>query len=303
MTSREAVFGSPWPELAHVAPDAAQLSPFSLGAAAIESVPDASLARLVVAAPPGTLERRYTLAHGLRALASGGELLVLALKDKGGSRLRKELESLGCAVVETARRHHRICVVRRPETPVGLADAIREGAPRLVETLRLWSQPGLFAWDRLDPGSALLLDPAPDFSGRGADLGCGVGVLSRAVLASPNVAAVTLIDLDRRAIEAARRNIADARADFLQFDLRAAVPEVKDLDFVIMNPPFHEGGGEDRYLGQAFIATAAAMLKRGGVCRLVANIALPYEAILQQHFATVTPLARAKGYKVFEARK
>ena len=180
---------------------------------------------------------------------------------------------------------------------------IADGAPRRVESLGLWSQPGLFAWDRLDPGSGLLLDPAPDFSGRGADLGCGMGVLSRAVLASPNVTELTLIDLDRRAVDAARRNIADPRARFLQFDLRAAVPDVKDLDFVIMNPPFHEGGGEDRYLGQAFIATAAAMLKRGGVCRLVANIALPYEAILQQHFATVTPLARAKGYKVFEARK
>ena len=299
----EAVFGTPWPELVHVPTDAAQLSPFSPDAVAVESLPDASLDRLVVAAPPGTLERRFTLAHGLRALAPGGDLLVLALKDKGGSRLRKELEGLGCAVVETARRHHRICAVRRPESPVGLAEAISAGAPRLVPDLGLWSQPGLFAWDRLDPGSALLLDPAPDFSGRGADLGCGMGVLARAVLASPNVTELTLIDLDRRAVDVARRNIDDARVAFMQFDLRAAVPDVKDLDFVVMNPPFHEGGGEDRYLGQAFIATAAAMLKRGGVCRLVANIALPYEAILEQHFATVTPMARAKGYKVFEARK
>lgn len=303
MINKQAVFGFPWPELAPVPHDAVQLSPFVPDAAAIESLPDASLDRLVIAAPPGTLERRYTLAHALRALAPDRDLLVLAMKDKGGSRLRKELEGLGCAVNETARRHHRICVARRPEHPVGLADAITDGAPRLVAGLGLWSQPGLFAWDRLDPGSALLFDPAPNFSGRGADLGCGTGVLSRAVLVSPTVTALTLIDLDRRAVDVARRNIDDPRAAFMQFDLRAAVPDLRDLDFVIMNPPFHEGGDEDRYLGQAFIATAAAMLKRGGVCRLVANIALPYEAILEQHFATVTPLARAKGYKVFEARK
>ncbi len=299
----EAVYGAPWPELAPVGHGAVQLSPFSLHGVAIESLPDGSLNRLVVAAPPGTLERRYTLAHGLRTLTPGGNLVVLAVKDKGGSRLRKELEMFGGTVNETARRHHRVCALRRPDAPVGLADAIADGEPRLVDSLNLWSQPGLFAWDRIDSGSALLLDAAPALAGRGADLGCGSGVLARAVLASSDVTALTLIDLDRRAVDLARRNIDDPRASFLQHDLRQPAPGLTDLDFVITNPPFHQGGDEDRFLGQAFIASAAAMLRRGGACWLVANIALPYEASLAQHFATVTPLARANGFKLFEARR
>ena len=104
-------------------------------------------------------------------------------------------------------------------------------------------------------------------------------------------------------VDAARRNISDARAAFLQQDLRQPPPTLTDLDFVIMNPPFHEGGGEDKHLGQTFIGTAAAMLRKGGVCRLVANVALPYEAALEHSFATVTFLARGGGYKVFEARR
>jgi 16S rRNA (guanine1207-N2)-methyltransferase len=70
-----------------------------------------------------------------------------------------------------------------------------------------------------------------------------------------------------------------------------------------MNPPFHDAGHEDRGLGLTFIAAAARLLRKGGVCRLVANIALPYEAALIAHFAKITPLSHTGGYKVYEARK
>jgi 16S rRNA (guanine1207-N2)-methyltransferase len=75
------------------------------------------------------------------------------------------------------------------------------------------------------------------------------------------------------------------------------------LDFVVTNPPFHETGGEDKSLGQAFIKTAAASLRKGGDLWLVANRHLPYEAILNEHFAKVRLAGETNGYKVYEARK
>ena len=300
---REIIYGAPPPELATPSADAIQVSPLVPGAQALEDLADATLARATLLAPPGTLERRFALAHALRALAPGGEIVALAPKDKGGSRLRKELESFGCPVEEAARRHHRICHAARPATPVGLDEAIAAGAPQVPPGLGLWSQPGVFSWDRLDPGSAVLLDHPASFAGRGADLGCGVGVLGQAVLASPTVTHVALIDIDARAAAAAQHNIADPRAVFLHADVRQPVPDLVDLDFVIMNPPFHDGGHEDRSLGLAFIAAAARMLRKGGVCRLVANVALPYEAALIAHFTKVVPLGQKHGYKVYEARK
>jgi 16S rRNA (guanine1207-N2)-methyltransferase len=301
--SAQGVYGSPPPALASAGPGAVQLSPLIPGAAALEAAADEVFERLVIAAPPGTLERRFVLAHGLRALKASGELIALAPKDKGGARLRKELEAFGCEVAESAKRHHRICVTRRPRAPVGLEATIALGGPQIAPSLGLWSQPGVFSWDRLDPGSDLLLRSAPSFAGRGADLGCGVGVLARALLASPAVAALALIDIDRRAVEAARRNLDDPRASFLHADVREQLPDLSDLDFVVMNPPFHDGGAEDRALGQAFIRRAAAILRKGGLCRMVANVALPYEAVLAEAFATVSPLGQAHGYKLFEARK
>jgi 16S rRNA G1207 methylase RsmC len=45
------------------------------------------------------------------------------------------------------------------------------------------------------------------------------------------------------------------------------------------------------------------VLRRGGVCRLVANIGMPYEAVLGECFTTVQSLGLRNGYKVIEARK
>jgi 16S rRNA (guanine1207-N2)-methyltransferase len=295
----EAVYGAPPLELATPGKDAVQVSPLVLGAASLEALKDQSLDRMVVGAPPGVLERRYVLAHALRALAPGRELIALAPKTRGGSRLGQELRSFGCDTAENGRRHYRICVLARPQEPTGLAKAITAGAPQFVDALKLWSQPGVFSWDRPDAGTSRLLAVLPPLAGRGADLGCGLGVLSLAVLHNPGVTDVTAIDIDHRAVEAARRNVTDARARIVHGDVRQAA--LSDLDFVVMNPPFHAEGREDRDLGAGFIAAAARALKRGGRCLLVANAALPYEAPLGSAFRQVRVLDRSGGYKILEA--
>jgi 16S rRNA (guanine1207-N2)-methyltransferase len=242
------------------------------------------------------------MALGLRALKPGAPLTVLGRKDKGGSRIAKELQGFGCAVEDTGRAHHRISRTVRPDAPEGLEAAVAAGAPRFVEALGLWTQPGLFSWDRIDPGSRQLAEAMGPLAGRGADLGCGTGYLARAVLAEPGVKHLDLIDLDRRAVAAARRNVEDPRAAFHWADARTA-PPLADLDFVVTNPPFHDGGAEDRALGQGFIRRAHGALRKGGRLWLVANRHLPYEGVLTPLFAEVQLRREGGGYKVYEARK
>lgn len=302
-TDIHAVYGAPPRDVVEAAAGATQFSPLSPGSAALEDLAPGALSDITLLAPPGTVERRYVMAQALRALAPGGRLAVAAPKDKGGSRLRKELEAFGCAVGEDSRRHHRICVVRRPSAPAGLDAAIADGAPRFHEGLNAWTQPGVFSWDRVDPGSALLAKTMIPLAGKGADFGAGIGFLSKVALASPKLESLLLIDSDRRAVEAARRNIDDPRATIHWGDVRTAAIEPGSLDFVIMNPPFHDGGTEDRQLGQAFIRRAADVLRRGGTLWLVANRHLPYEKVLAEVFKTAPSRADTGGYKVFEARK
>lgn len=296
------LYGTPPVELIAPPGNTVQFSPLVPGSRKLEEN-EGSLAGMIMVAPPGTVERRYTLAVALKALAPGASLTVLAPKDKGGSRLRKELEGFGCTVTENARRHYRICHCERPPALKGIDEAMAEGMLRLVDSLGLWSQPGVFSWDRVDPGSALLEQHLPPLAGHGADFGCGVGYLARAILASPKVASLALIDIDRRAIEAARRNIDDPRVSLHWADVRQKILPLKGLDFVVMNPPFHNGGVEDRALGQSFIQCAAEALRPGGVCWLVANRHLPYEAVLKSLFKRIVPRIETGGYKVYEVHR
>jgi 16S rRNA (guanine1207-N2)-methyltransferase len=295
------VYGTPPTELTEQPLGSIQFSPFIPGSGTLESQAEGSLMEMVLLAPPGTVERRYTTALALKALAPGGSLTALAPKDKGGSRLAKELKAFGCAVDETSKRHYRICMSRKSAQLSGIEEAIAEGAPRFDETLGFWTQPGVFSWNRLDPGSTLLEQHLLPLNGKGADFGCGIGILSRTILKSSKVTQLTLIDIDRRATEMAARNIEDVRVEIRWADVRSL--RLGDLNFVVMNPPFHDGGAEDQSLGQSFIRKAAEALRPGGVLWLVANRHLPYEGVLKSLFKRVTLHAEASGYKIYEAQK
>lgn len=302
-TVRAAVYGFPSFDVVDVPGGAAQVSPLVVGSHDLADFADNSLDEVVVQAPAGVAERRHVLAQALRSLKVEGRLTALAPKDRGGMRMNKELTAFGCTIGESAKRHQRICVTLKPADVIGLDAAIAEGAPRRLDGDGLWTQPGVFSWDRLDPGSALLLKSLPALSGVGVDLGCGIGILAHAVLTSPKVTKLTLVDLDRRAVEAAKRNVNDPRVEVVWADARGGAELATGLDFVVTNPPFHEAGAEDKGLGQAFITSAAAMLRKSGVLWIVANRHLPYEAVLNESFKNVRPVADAGGFKVYEARK
>ncbi|HCW49239.1 MAG TPA: methyltransferase, partial [Brevundimonas sp.] len=63
---------------------ATQTSPLIPGSTALETVAPGSADGVMLYAPPGAVERRYTLALALKALKPGGRMDVMAPKDKGG---------------------------------------------------------------------------------------------------------------------------------------------------------------------------------------------------------------------------
>jgi 16S rRNA (guanine1207-N2)-methyltransferase len=302
-TPTDIVYGSPPTALAEVPGGALQCSPQHPGATELADLADRSVASAVMLAPPGTLERRYALAQVLRVLQPGGALTVLAPKDAGGSRLVGDLAHFGCSAESAAKAHHRICSIKRPVELTDIDAAIYEGGLQELPETNLWSQPGIFSWDRLDPGSALLLQNLPLLQGRGADFGCGNGMLAVAILASPEIAQLTLIDNDRRALAAAELNVADERAVYLWADIRSATALSTGIDFIVMNPPFHVGPDEDRSLGLTFIKKAATCLRPGGVLWLTANRHLPYEADMVLLFAELDQVVSSNGFKVYKATK
>jgi 16S rRNA (guanine1207-N2)-methyltransferase len=298
-----ALYGTCPRDLIAISEPSVQCSPQVPGATLLSDMSPHSCTSLVVHAPPSTIERRCVLALALSALAPGAPLTAFAANTKGGTRIADELAAFGCTVDTDHKQRHQILRTTRPKTLIGADDAIATCAPRLLPDIELWSQPGLFNWDRIDPGSQLLLTHLPALTGYGADLGCGFGVLAHAVRATPNPPPIVLIDIDQRALAMAVRNVAGDGVETLWTDIRAARNLPTGLDFVVTNPPFHDAGTEDKSLGQAFIVAAAKMLKPGGVLWLTANRHLPYEATLKPLFQSVDQVAQANGFKIFAARK
>lgn len=299
--SRSLIYGDIPAGLVDVPEGSVQVSPLHPGAITLDALKEGSYIGLVMRAPANTLERRHEIALALRALAPGAPLTILAPKDKGGTRLAKDLQGFGVMVSDQPKRHHRICQGTRPDRLRMIEAALEEGALRYHAELGFWGQPGLFSWDRIDVGTQALIDVLPPLTGKIADFGCGAGVLSRQVLTSPKVVAVTGFELDRRAIAAAHKTISDPRFSSVWVDLVADGTGGQIFDTIVMNPPFHRAGIEDQTLGISMIGRAAEALRPGGTLWLTANRHLPYEATLKARFATVTLKSEAQGFKVYQA--
>ena len=161
--------------------------------------------------------------------------------------------------------------------------------------------PGVFSADGVDPASALLARHLPaTLPAHMADLGAGWGYLTTACLARTGVQQMHLVEAEASALDLARANIADPRAEFHWADAcTVALPG--PLDAVVMNPPFHIGRKAEPALGLAFIAAAARLLGARGKLWMVGNRHLPYDTALSEHFVTQEILAETSAFRVWQA--
>ncbi len=111
--------------------------------------------------------------------------------------------------------------------------------------LTLRTRHGLFSARAIDAGSALLLrelEPVPA-QPRVLDLGCGYGAIGLTLASRWPTAAVTLVDTDVRAVEAARENIESNRLANAQAVLSPGLRDVDagSLDLIVSNLPAQAG--------------------------------------------------------------
>lgn len=250
------------------------------------------------------------LAHAYDLLADGGALLCSLPNDWGAKRFEHRLRDCAGHINTLSKHHCRAFWARKsPDWNQELLSSWRSGGEfRRVVDGRFWSAPGLFAWDRIDPGSRLLTEHLPeDMQGHAADLGCGWGFLSDFILRyRPGVTKLDVFDADARAIEAAKKNLSGlnprARVRFLWHNVTAGLERPSFYDWIISNPPFHETRQPDPVIGMRFIIAAAQALKPNGQFWLVANKHLPYERLMREGFAETSVVVQKDGYKVLMGR-
>ncbi len=240
-----------------------------------------------------------TLARALAAIKPGGILAVCGPNAMGGARLVDDLAEMGVEGKSTSKHKCRLVVAARPAT-LDVARFVDLDAPRDVAAIGALSAPGVFAWDRIDPGTTLLLETLPPLTGNIADLGAGWGALSRAILARNPGTTIDAYEADAVSIACLRANLPGVAAHW--HDVTKGLPS-KGYDSIVSNLPFHDARGENRALAAAFATKAAEALKPGGAFYAVANAHLPYEKTLDTVFTRVERLAERGGYKAFRCSR
>lgn len=239
--------------------------------------------------------RSKTLARALLVQAldqAGGMVIVDGQKTDGVDSLFKACRGWADIEGSVTQNHGRLFWFRpgaRPDWTV---------TPQIVDGLI--TVPGVFSEGKVDLGSALLADALPPLSGRAADFGAGWGYLSRAILRSPAITSLDMIEAERLALDCLTQNIADPRARAIWADATGHAAD-QPYETIVINPPFHDGRTGTPDLGRAFLRNAARNLVRSGTLWLVANRHLPYEGDLAALFKEVAEIGGDGRFKLIRA--
>lgn len=254
----------------------------------------------VVFVPRSRKEAMALIALAAARVVPGGPVWVDGQKTDGIEAVLRDLRAR-VTLSDAFSKSHGKCAMFPAPGPGALTDWQARAtmpAPGFVAV------PGCFSAEGVDPGSALLAAHLPhDLKGRVADLGAGWGWLSAQVLQhAPKVTAMILVEAEHAALQSARANLSDARAEFLWADA-TSISGLPRIGTVVMNPPFHRGRTGDPGLGADFIRAAARILSPDGVLWMVANRHLPYEPVLTAAFGQVSEVAGSAAFKVYRAAR
>jgi 16S rRNA (guanine1207-N2)-methyltransferase len=185
---------------------------------------------------------------------------------------------------------------------------LRPVEPAADLPLRFLSKPGIFGWNKIDRGSALLVEETERILMQSAarkapqdmhvlDLGCGYGYL---LLALKNMPFRSRTATDNNAAA-----VAAARANFAQVSLVVTVTLDdcgahldRRFDLIVCNPPFHLGFSASRPLTEKFLDSIQRLLDPGGDALLVVNRFIPLERLAAGRFKHCIEVRATDSFRV-----
>ncbi len=256
------------------------------------------------------LARRWLL-QARDSLERGGVLILAGANAEGAKSVTADAERVfGTPIAEYYRQRHRITRFRKTEEGRDLpawasADGIVPGTWQRFDVdlgedvVSLETQPGVFAGNRLDAGTRLLLQHLEVEQGeRVLDVGCGAGIIGIAA-SRGGVGHVDLVDANLLAVEVSERNLERLGVSgcALASDVFSGIPNER-YDLIMSNPPFHRGKQVDYSVADRLIGEAPEHLTRGGRLLIVANAFLAYGKQMERVFRQVETVAATRQYHV-----
>ncbi len=286
----------------------------------VERLVPASFDLVLSHLPRGRAVQEELIRGAAWVLQPGGRFYLVANKRAGIKGAISYTRALfgQCGVVRQKKGYHVALAVKPTQPSAACSTAV--AAPPIdsyitrtvilngVETA-LVSKPGVFAWDRVDAGTAALVGAMEiDVRDRVLDLGCGTGLAGLAAARRASEGQVVLVDADARAVESARRMLEAntiANGETLLSDCGSAVLDRQfghgRFDRLITNPPFHQGVGVNYEVARQFVRDAVRVLRRGGRLFLVANRFLRYSDLIRETFGNVATAYADNHYHVLTA--
>lgn len=174
-----------------------------------------------------------------------------------------------------------------------------------AQKFRFVSDAGVFAKGGVDYGSRVLIEVVdiPE-NAQVLDVGCGYGPIGLTAARLASRGHVTMIDVNRRAVELAQENASNnkvANVTILESDLFAALGE-QQFDVILTNPPIRAG----KETVHAIFEGAYERLRDGGALWIVIQKkqgAPSAKQKLESLFSQVDEVTKDKGYRVYRATK
>ena len=250
----------------------------------------------------------HLINRALGLLATDGELIISGEKNDGLKTYAKKAGNYfgSSAHIEKDGNGYTAYIKKESDTCCEPLDD--KSYPELrtnidIDGTALYSKPGVFGWDKIDRGSAFLVEQLPAFlkhlpkEASLLDLGCGYGYIA-ASAREFGFERIVATDNNAAALAACQKNFSELNipGEVIASDAGAEIKE--RFNIVLCNPPFHQGFATDGRLTDKFLATTKRVLRRSGKALFVVNAFVPLPQKAREIFDSVEIVAENKSFKL-----
>ncbi|KGJ91279.1 methyltransferase [Colwellia psychrerythraea] len=264
---------------------------------------------VIITFPKSKAELNFTLAMIAHCIDVTTKILLVGEK-KGGiqsaPKLTKDL--LSCCQKADAARHCLLFAGLFQPEKLSIVFNLQDWFKKYKITvegieLTIASLPGVFSQKKLDTGTALLLGNLPEkMSGKVLDFGCGAGVISCFIGKKFTAINLSLLDVSALALTSAQESLALNGLLGQVFPSNSLSDVNEQYQYVVSNPPFHQGVKTHYQASEEFLAGINKKLSKRGNITIVANSFLRYQPIMQAHIGDTRVITKEQGFTIYQAQ-
>lgn len=262
-----------------------------------------SYQNIIVFLPKSKSRLQYAIDYCCASLQQDGEIWFVG-ENKGGIKsIAKQAKKLFENSDKSATGKHSAIVSASKPLEAKDFDLQNYYQPQVNElNIQIEALPGVFSQEKLDKGTEILLKNLPrKIKGKVLDFGCGAGVIGCYIQQHREIDEIEMLDDDLLAVKSAQRTIENNKIPYAEAFASNGFNELEErYNWIISNPPFHQGVKTHYEVTEQFLGKAKDHLKLSGKLLIVANEFLSYEVILKHHFKMVKEVARENGFKVLQ---